>query len=207
VQTLNLQTIVIATRNMGKFREFQNLLMPLRSEVLNLKDVSIDEEFEESGQTFAENAQIKATEYSRLTRFPVLADDSGLEVAALGGRPGIHSARYAGVGASDSDRIRKLLEELAQSGGSREARFVCTLALAQEGALLLESSGECRGIIIDKPCGTNGFGYDPIFLFPSLGKTLAELSESEKNLHSHRANAVASLLRQLASPSILNRKL
>jgi XTP/dITP diphosphohydrolase len=207
VQTLNLQTIVIATRNMGKFREFQNLLMPLRSEVLNLKDVSIDEEFEESGQTFAENAQIKATEYSRLTRFPVLADDSGLEVAALGGRPGIHSARYAGVGASDSDRIRKLLEELAQNGRRREARFVCTLALAQEGALLLESSGECRGIIIDKPCGTNGFGYDPIFLFPSLGKTLAELSESEKNLHSHRANAVASLLRQLASPSILNRKL
>lgn len=207
MQTLNLQTIVIATRNMGKFREFQNLLMPLRSEVLNLKDVSIDEEFEESGQTFAENAQIKATEYSRLTRFPVLADDSGLEVAALGGRPGIHSARYAGVGASDSDRIRKLLEELAQNGRRREARFVCTLALAQEGALLLESSGECRGIIIDKPCGTNGFGYDPIFLFPSLGKTLAELSESEKNLHSHRANAVASLLRQLASPSILNRKL
>ena len=197
---------MIATRNNGKLREFRNLLMPLRSEVLSLKDISIDEEFEESGQTFAENARLKATGYSRLTRFPVLADDSGLEVAALGGRPGIHSARYAGVGASDSDRIRKLLEELEQSGGSREARFVCTLAMAQEGALLLESNGECRGIIIDKPCGTNGFGYDPVFLFPSLGKTLAELDESVKNLHSHRANAVASLLQKLRSPSIVNRQ-
>ena len=201
-----LSTIVIATRNNGKLREFRNLLMPLRSEVLSLKDVSIDEEFEESGQTFAENARLKATGYSRLTRFPVLADDSGLEVATLGGRPGIHSARYAGVGASDSDRIRKLLEELEQSGRSRAARFVCALAFAQEGGLLLESSGECRGIIIDKPRGANGFGYDPIFLFQSLGKTLAELSESEKNLHSHRANAVASLLQKLRSPSIVNRQ-
>jgi XTP/dITP diphosphohydrolase len=206
MKNLVFSTIVIATRNNGKLREFRNLLMPLRSEVLSLKDVSIDEEFEESGRTFAENAQLKATAYSRLTRFPVLADDSGLEVAALGGRPGIHSARYAGVGASDSDRIRKLLEELEQSGGSREARFVCTLALAQEGALLLESNGVCRGTVIDKPRGTNGFGYDPIFLFPSLGKTFAELNESEKNQLSHRANAVTSLLRQLRSPSIVNRQ-
>jgi XTP/dITP diphosphohydrolase len=201
---LNLRTIVVATRNNGKLREFRNLFLPLRSEILSLKDVSIDAEFEESGQTFAENARLKAIACSRLMQFPVLADDSGLEVAALGGRPGIHSARYAGDGASDSDRIRKLLQELNQCSAGREARFVCTLALALDGKVLLESEGECRGSIIDDPRGTNGFGYDPIFLFPELGKTFAELSDPEKNLHSHRAHAVASLLLQLRRFSIAN---
>ncbi|MBN1569305.1 MAG: RdgB/HAM1 family non-canonical purine NTP pyrophosphatase [Acidobacteria bacterium] len=197
-------TIVIATRNSGKLREFQNLLLPVGSEILSLKDVSIEQEFEESGQTFAENARLKAIAYSRLTQFPVLADDSGLEVAALGGRPGIHSARYAGSGASDSDRIRKLLQELSPFPGSRDARFVCALSLAQDGNILLESEGECRGIIIDEPRGANGFGYDPIFLFTELGITFAELSESEKNLYSHRAHAVTSLIQKLHGFSIVN---
>jgi XTP/dITP diphosphohydrolase len=199
-------TIVVATRNQGKLREFQNLLLPLDGDILSLSDESIVEEFEETGQTFAENARVKAISYSRLTPFPVLADDSGLEVAALGGRPGVHSARCAGAGASDSDRVRKLLEELARSGGGREARFVCNLALAQEGALLQESQGQCSGIIAAEPHGTNGFGYDPVFFFPSLGKTFAELSESEKNQYSHRAKAVAALLRQLQQASIVNRQ-
>ncbi len=118
-----------------------------------------------------------------------MADDSGLEVEALGGRPGIHSARYAGPGASDEDRIRKLLEEMEHSA-ERNARFVCSLALAKDGTLLLESEGECRGTIAKEPRGTNGFGYDPVFLFPQLGRTYAELSEAEKNLCSHRARAV-----------------
>jgi XTP/dITP diphosphohydrolase len=199
-----IPAIVIATRNTGKLREFRNLLLPLKSEILSLRDISIDEEFEESGQTFAENARLKAIAYSRLTQFPVIADDSGLEVAALSGRPGIHSARYAGPGASDSDRIHKLLEELERSGGSREARFVCTLALAEKGVLRTESEGECRGTIIFEPRGMSGFGYDPIFLFPSLGKTFAELDETEKNQYSHRARATLSLLRQLRSISITN---
>lgn len=190
-------TIVVATRNSGKLREFRSLLMPLKSEILSLKDVSIDEDIEESGQTFSENARLKAIEYSRSTRFPVLADDSGLEVDALGGRPGIYSARYAGPDASDSDRVRKLLEELEQINKGRDARFVCALALAQNGILLQESLGECSGIIIDEPRGKNGFGYDPVFLFPKLGKTSAELSEGEKNIYSHRARAVAALLRLL----------
>jgi XTP/dITP diphosphohydrolase len=190
-------TIVVATRNPGKLREFQSLLLPLNSDILSLADMSIVEEFEETGRTFAENARIKAVSYSRLIPFPVLADDSGLEVAALGGQPGIRSARYAGAEASDSDRIQKLLEELARSGGGREARFVCNLALAQEGVLLHEAQGQCAGIIATETHGTNGFGYDPVFFFPSLGKTFAEFTEAEKNQHSHRAQAIAALLERL----------
>ncbi len=190
-------TIVVATRNQGKLLEFRSLLLPLKSEILCLSGLSINEEFEETGQTFAENARIKAIGYSRLIPFPVLADDSGLEVAALSGRPGVHSARYAGPGASDSDRVQKLLAELARSGGGREARFVCALALAQEGILLHESQGQCSGIIAGQPQGTGGFGYDPVFFFPSLGKTFAQLNEAEKNQHSHRAQAVAALLKLL----------
>ena len=188
--------MVIATRNRGKLLEFRELLLPLKSEILSLADLEVDTEFEESGNTFAENARLKAIGYSRLVQFPVLADDSGLEVEALGGRPGIFSARYGGPGASDEDRVRKLLKELESSGGERNARFVCSLALAQGGRLLLESEGECRGTIAKEPQGTNGFGYDPIFLFPALGRTYAELNQAEKNVHSHRSRAVASLLRQ-----------
>ena len=192
--SLTLPRIIIATRNKGKLREFRTLLGPLQSEILSLTDLSIDAEFEESGSTFAENARLKALEYSRLTPLPVLADDSGLEVFALGGRPGIYSARYAGPGASDADRVRKILEEIQPFGSRRDARFVCALALAQSGNVLLETGGECRGIIAEQPRGSNGFGYDPIFLFPELGKTYAELSAAEKNRHSHRSRATASLI-------------
>ena len=197
-----MKELVIATRNQGKLREFRELLRPLKNEILSLADLRVDTECEESGNTFAENARLKAIGYSRIIRFPVLADDSGLEVEALGGRPGIFSARYGGPGASDEDRVRKLLKELESSAGERNARFVCSLALAQGGTLLLESEGECRGTIAKEPRGTNGFGYDPIFLFPKLGRTYAELKQKEKNVHSHRSRAVASLLCQ-----IINRQL
>ena len=201
-----MKQLVIATRNSGKLREFRELLLPLKTEVLSLADLEVDTEFEESGNTFAENARLKAIGYSRIVRFPVLADDSGLEVEALGGRPGIFSARYGGPGASDEDRVRKLLKELESSASERNARFVCSLALAQGGRLLLESEGECRGTIANEPRGTNGFGYDPIFLFPALGRTYAELSQAEKNIYSHRSRAVASLLRQIVNrqSSIVN---
>jgi len=193
----NLSILVIATRNIGKLREFRSLLSSTGWRILGLSDISSEKEHEEIGASFAENARLKALAYSADTDLPVLADDSGLEVAALGGRPGIHSARYAGPKASDSDRIRKLLSELDASGGPRDARFVCTLAIAQTGRLLLEAAGECRGLIAREPSGTNGFGYDPIFFFPELQRTYAELSESEKNLVSHRARAVHSLLEKL----------
>ncbi len=187
-------TIVVATRNRGKMREYRSLLSATGWSVLGLADLMIDKEHEEVGATFAENARLKALDYSHDTDSPVLADDSGLEVFALGGRPGVRSARYSGPGASDADRIRKLLQELDAAGGPRDARFVCALAVARAGSLLFETVGECHGLITDRPRGTNGFGYDPVFLFPELGRTYAELSEKEKNLHSHRARAVRSLL-------------
>ena len=175
-------------------REFRSLLSSTGWRILGLSDVSIEKEHEETGTTFAENARLKALAYSVDTDLPVLADDSGLEVLALDRRPGIHSARYAGRGASDSDRIGKVLSELDATGGTREARFVCALAMARAGTLLLESEGECCGVIAGEPRGSNGFGYDPIFFFPELSRTYAELSEPEKNLYSHRARAVRSFL-------------
>ena len=192
-----LPTIVIATRNAGKLREFQALLCSLGCGIRSLEDCAEDMkdvEIEESGSTFAENARLKAIGYSRLIPFPVLADDSGLEVDALGGRPGIHSARYAGTDASDADRIHKLLGELENRAGGRGARFVCALALARNGEVIAEAEGSCSGVIINEARGSQGFGYDPVFLFPELGKTFAELDEAEKNQYSHRARAVAELL-------------
>ena len=188
--------IVVATRNTGKLREFQTLLRPFDYDIRGLADFTDDTgnvEIEESGSTFAENARLKAVGYSMLVPCPVIADDSGLEVAALGGRPGIHSARYAGPDASDADRINKLLGELESCGGGRDARFVCALALARNGEVVAQAEESCYGLIISEARGTKGFGYDPVFLFPELGKTFAELDESEKNRLSHRAHAVAAL--------------
>jgi len=190
--------IVVATRNPGKLKEYRSLLADTGWKVLGLGDAGVTIEAEETGTTFVENARQKALAYSRETDLPVLADDSGLEVFALGGRPGIHSARYAGDGADDSQRMAKLLSELEHAAGGRDARFVCALALARRGRLVVEAEGECRGVIADAPRGTHGFGYDPVFLFPELGKTYAELSEEAKNRVSHRAHAVASLLELLA---------
>ena len=191
---LNLQTIVLATRNNGKLMEFRTLLQSLESRILSLQDIDINRDVEESGNTFAENARLKALEYSQWTHYPVLADDSGLEVMALGGRPGIYSARYAGADASDEDRNRKLLKELEGEKNNRNARFFCALALAQHGAVLLETEGECRGVITRTLRGTNGFGYDPVFLFPDLDKTFAELNKEEKNTYSHRTRAIHNLI-------------
>ena len=194
----NLKQVLIATRNQGKLREFRSLLSETGWKILGLADLSILTDHEESGRTFAENARHKALAYSLETDLPVLADDSGLEVFAMGGMPGIYSARYAGSNATDADRIEKLLEELEKAAASRGARFVCALALARGGDLLVEVEGECRGEIAFRPRGTNGFGYDPIFLFPDLSRTYAELSEEEKNRVSHRAHAVRRLLEELS---------
>jgi XTP/dITP diphosphohydrolase len=195
---MNISRLVIATRNRGKLREFRQLLANTGSKILGLEDLGIGEDFEETGSSFVENARLKARNYSLLTDLPVLGDDSGLEVVALGGRPGIHSARYAGPHATDLDRVRKLLAELDETGANREARFVCALALARRGVVLLDAEGECRGIIAPHPLGDRGFGYDPIFLFPELGRTYAELAEEEKNRFSHRARAVESLFARIA---------
>ena len=186
--------MVVATRNRGKLREFRDLLEPRGWQVLGLDEIGIDKDVEETGAAFAENARLKAISYSMGTDLPVLADDSGLEVFSLDGRPGVQSARYAGPHATDLDRIRKLLLELDQTGGARAARFVCVLALAQLGVVAFETEGECLGEIAREPSGSNGFGYDPIFFLPELGRTYAQLIEEEKNRCSHRARAVAALL-------------
>jgi XTP/dITP diphosphohydrolase len=197
MRKFDLQTIVLATRNSGKIGEFQVLLQEPGCRIISLDEAGVIGDVAETGNTFAENARIKALAFSQRTRFPVLADDSGLEVAALGGRPGVHSARFAGPGATDRDRNRELLRELKAAGGRRDARFFCALVLAHRGEVLLESEGECRGIITPFPRGENGFGYDPVFLLPSLGRTFAELSPAEKNLYSHRTMAVRNLVSQL----------
>ncbi len=194
----DLEPIVVATRNAGKLREFRALFEPAGWRLLmGLDEAGIRAEFEETGTSFRENAAQKALACSRATDLPVLADDSGLEVFALGGRPGIYSARYAGPGATDADRNRKLLAELDGAGADRAARFVCALALARTGELLAEAEGECRGTIGWLPRGVNGFGYDPIFQLPELGRTYAELTDEEKNRLSHRARAAAALVARL----------
>jgi XTP/dITP diphosphohydrolase len=146
--------------------------------------------FEEAANTFAENAMGKALHYSRFCEGPGMADDSGLVVPALGGAPGVHSARYAGPGASDADRIRKLLDAMrGKKGEERRARFVCVVALAERGEPLGVFSASAEGELLDAPRGESGFGYDPIFFFPDLGKTFAEITREEKNQHSHRGKA------------------
>ncbi len=139
--------IVLATRNQGKLHEFRALLQTAGWEMLGLSDLSIKRDVAETGGSFAENARLKALAYGEETELPVLADDSGLEVFFLGSRPGIESARYAGPGASDGERVRKLLAELERTGVDRSARFVCALALAHRGAIIKEAEGECRGEI------------------------------------------------------------
>ena len=141
------------------------------------------------GETLEENAALKATTYARLAGLPTLADDSGLEVDALGGEPGVHSARYAGSNATDADRIAKLLDNLAVRTQPWTARFRCVIAIAIPDGDIELHSGACEGVIISKPRGDNGFGYDPVFLLLERGKTMAELSDAEKNDVSHRGAA------------------
>jgi XTP/dITP diphosphohydrolase len=194
--------LFVASSNPGKLREYRALAEPAGASVdlsfvPNFDSLPV---FDEIWPTFAENAAGKALHYSRLAEGLVLADDSGLVVPALGGAPGVLSARYAGPGASDADRIRKLLGEMnGKKGDDRQARFVCVTALAQSGKMRGLFSASADGVLLDEPRGTDGFGYDPIFFFPTLGKTYAEISREEKNLHSHRGKAFHKALDFLVS--------
>ncbi len=201
--------ILVATSNPHKLAEIAAVLGPLGLRVVGLDaaDVNVPEPVED-GETFEANARLKAVYYSRCAKRPCLADDSGLEVKALGGRPGVHSARYAGVGATRAERDAannaKLLGELRSvPPDQRAARFVCAMCLADAaGRVLAETRGEFPGLIIDEPRGTNGFGYDPLLLLPDVGLTSAELSPAEKNARSHRgaaARAMAQRIREAAS--------
>lgn len=189
--------IIIATKNEGKVREFRRLLEPLGYQPVSLKDENIDIEINEDGDTFEENAHIKAREIYKLTGQPVIADDSGLEVEFLGGAPGIYSARYAGEGATDSEKNQKLLEEMQGVDlPLRNARFVCALYCILSDEKEYCVTGTLEGFIGEEPKGEHGFGYDPIFMIDE-DVSLAQVSEEEKNRISHRAKAMEKLLDEL----------
>ena len=184
--------VIAATHNKGKIREFNEILGKLGFEVLPPNEVGIDIDPEENGSSFAENALIKARAVANLCDYPVIADDSGLCVDALGGAPGIFSARYAGADASDSDRIKKLLHEL-DGVSIRRAKFVSAIEFIMPDGEELVTHGEVLGNITLAPDGDSGFGYDPIFLSDELGKTFGRASADEKNKISHRGRALLAL--------------
>lgn len=189
--------LTLATRNAHKTREFAEMLES-KFDLHDLKDVLHPAEVEETGSTFAENAALKALATSRAVPGYVLADDSGLEVDAIGGAPGIYSARYAGIGASDAQNVAKLLRELQPAFAGEQptsARFHCVLVLALNGKHLVTAAGKVEGHIIPQPRGLTGFGYDPVFIPEGSTDTFAGLPPARKNQISHRAHAVAEFLR------------
>jgi XTP/dITP diphosphohydrolase len=189
--------LLLGTGNPGKAREMRALLADAGAELLLPADVGLSLHVEETGHSYAANASHKATVYARTAGFWAIADDTGLEVAALDGSPGLYSARLAGAGASDADRRRKLLALLAAIDRPWLARFVCTMALASPERLMATTMGECRGEIVPEARGEGGFGYDPIFLVYGEGKTMAELGADRKNRISHRAQAAQAMLPRL----------
>lgn len=189
--------LLIATNNPGKLVEFTDLLNSLPATLVTPEALGLEFDVAETGASYAENARLKADALARASGLITLGDDSGLEVEALGGRPGLHSARYAGEGASDADRRHKLMQELGQVPPPRLARFVCVLAVAHPALGTREFEGQCAGEIILQERGENGFGYDPIFFLPEYQATLAELPEGVKNSLSHRGRAVQAALAYL----------
>lgn len=182
--------LLLATGNPGKARELAGLLAGVPWEMVGLRQLGLTAQVEETGATFEENAAQKARAYAALSGLTTLADDSGLEVEALGGEPGVRSARYAGPHASDAERVRYLLARLkGVPWEQRQARFRAVIVIATPQGHVTLCQGECRGLIALEPRGSGGFGYDPIFYFPELGRTMAELSPQEKSRVSHRAQA------------------
>ncbi len=193
--------LLIATHNAGKKAEFAQLLQSLGLELVNLDDVGLTHSVEETGATFAENALLKARAFSAESQLLTLADDSGLEVDALGGAPGVLTARYGGEGLTDVGRYRLLLAQLhGVPVGSRQARFRCVIALAWPDGRSATVEGVCAGEIALAPRGVNGFGYDPIFYLPEWRCTMAELPTEIKNRISHRARAAEAARALLSQP-------
>lgn len=196
-----MKQVVIATKNKGKAKDFEALFGPLGYEVVTMFDVAPDMEIEETGTTFEENAVLKAETLSRELNKLVIADDSGLAIDALGGEPGVYSARYAGDH-DDEANIVKVLEKMQEvPDDKRTACFCCALAIAGPGIETYTVFGTCEGVILHEKRGTNGFGYDPIFYVPELGRAMAELSPEEKGAISHRGNAIRKLAEEL--PNLL----
>ncbi|MGP4108395.1 XTP/dITP diphosphatase [Virgibacillus sp. L01] len=190
-----MKEIIIATKNPGKAEEFKTFFAKFNIKAVSLLDLSQSiNDIEETGETFEENAAIKAEQIAKLMNKSVLADDSGLMIDALDGRPGIFSARYAGEPKDDNANIEKVLAELEDTKESdRTARFVCVLAVAMPDTDTIFKNGYCEGKISVSAKGSNGFGYDPVFIPENYTKTMAELSPDEKNSISHRSNAIKQL--------------
>lgn len=184
--------LVIATRNPGKTDEIRDLLGEFPIDIRNLNDFGPIPEIIEDGQTFDENAYKKSSMTARMLGLPALADDSGLCVDALAGLPGVHSARYAGPAATDADNCRKLLDAL-KGKADRNAAFECVISLAVPTGAALTYTGRCEGVITNDLAGSDGFGYDPMFFYPPLSKTFAQMRREEKNRVSHRGKALAEL--------------
>jgi len=199
--TKDPKKLSFASGNKGKLREYRGLALAaghtLQLEILpGFAEIT---EFEEKAPTFAENAAGKALYYGKHAKGLLFADDSGLVVPALGGAPGVLSARFAGPGASSEEKIAKLLREMqGKRGLERSAYFVCVIALVNDGHPVAVVSEKVDGEILDAPRGAGGFGYDPVFYFPTLGKSFAELDEEQKNIHSHRGKAFRRLLEFLS---------
>lgn len=193
--------VVLATGNTGKLHELQAMLTDSGIEVLPQRALGVHA-IEENGASFLGNALLKARNAARQTGLPAIADDSGLEVDALGGAPGVYSARYAGAEASDADKLEKLLKELRQvPTNNRTARFRCIVVYVRhtDDPMPVACEGIWEGCILEKPRGSNGFGYDPVFLVPGENKSAAELTSVEKNRLSHRGQALRKLVQQLAT--------
>jgi XTP/dITP diphosphohydrolase len=190
--------IVLATRNRGKITELKALMQDFGIEVLSVADMEGVPEVEEDATTFLENSLKKAREISTATGIMALADDSGLVVDALNGAPGVYSARYAGDDATDEQNYLKLLDEIKDiPDGERTARFKCVMVLYHPSGQWISAEGACEGIISHEPTGSQGFGYDPVFFVPELGRSMAQLSSEEKNAISHRGNALKKLREML----------
>ena len=214
------KTLVIATGNKGKLREYQKLLSELPFNIVSLDDVGISLEVEETGNTFSDNAWLKALTYSKLTGMLTLSDDSGLEVDALQGQPGVHSARYGGDLTSDEERVSLLLKNIESvKWAERTARFKCVIAIAETKKAQFEQTeyanqgssearpiasvvGSISGMIQYEPQGEDGFGYDPVFYLPSIKQTMAEMTLEYKNLISHRSDATRKVIQIMRSLAI-----
>jgi XTP/dITP diphosphohydrolase len=195
-----MRTLLVATTNPHKLEEYHAIFLDLPFRVISLQDIHLDMDVEETGNTFAENAELKARAYAKASAMLTLADDSGLEIDALAGAPGVYSARFAGRETSYAERFRIILERLQTlPREQRTARFRCAIALAEPSGLVRIVEGTLEGVIADSPRGEYGFGYDPIFLVPELGKTTAELPPEQKNFISHRGRAA-----QLARVLLMN---
>lgn len=189
---------ILASNNAGKLKEMKALLGGLDIEIVSQREAGLILDVEENGSTFEENAFIKANAACKLSKLPAIADDSGLCVDALGGEPGIYSARFGGEGLDDVGRYNLLLKMLEQTE-KRKAKFVCSIACVMPNGDVIRAYGECLGEILREPQGNGGFGYDPIFYVPEMGMSMAELGSDVKNFISHRAKAMADFRQKLTN--------